>query len=97
MDEPIITCILNIGELYLYHLRAYGKKTAEEWNKKITAMLIEIDNTIITQAMEFKLLHRKANFSLPDCIGYTMAKRHNLWFLTGDNEFKEINDVEFVK
>jgi predicted nucleic acid-binding protein len=96
-DEPITTCILNIGELYLHHLRAYGKKTANEWNKRITTKLIEIDNTIITQAMELKLLHRKANLSLPDCIGYTMSKIHNLRFLTGDKEFKGMENVEFVK
>jgi len=96
-DEPITTCILNIGELYLYHLRVYNRKVAREWNRKITPRLIEIDNNVITQAMEFKLLHRKANFSLPDCIGYTIAKMHNLKFLTGDRQFKGMNNVEFVR
>lgn len=97
LNEPIACSILNIGELYLHHLRAYDKHTAEFWNKKIVARLINIDNNVIIKAMESKLFHRKLKLSLPDCVGYIIAKENNLKFLTGDSKFEEMDNVEFVK
>jgi len=35
--------------------------------------------------------------SYVDALGYTIAKAHNLRFLTGDAAFEGIANVEFVK
>ena len=34
---------------------------------------------------------------MADCIGYILAKRLSIKFLTGDKEFEKLDDVEFVK
>ena len=34
---------------------------------------------------------------MTDCIGYIMAKKLNIKFLTGDKEFENFLNVEFVK
>ena len=96
-EKTLITSILNIGELYMYHLKNYNKKTADYWNRIITPRLIEIDNKVVTEAMLFRLKHKKADMSLVDCIGYVIALRHGLKFLTGDMQFKGLSDVEYVK
>jgi len=36
-------------------------------------------------------------FSLIDCVGYSVAESLSLPFLTGDEEFRGMNGVEFVK
>ena len=35
--------------------------------------------------------------SIPDVMGYIIAKKYNAKFLTGDKEFKDVPNVEFVK
>jgi uncharacterized protein len=45
--------------------------------------------------MDLKTKHRK--LSIPDAIGYTIAKRLEIKFLTGDEDFKNYDNVEFVK
>jgi len=34
---------------------------------------------------------------LTDCVGYVLAIRNNLKFLTGDEKFENKKNVEFVK
>ena len=38
----------------------------------------------------------KRKFSTIDCLGYVVAERLNIPFLTGDREFFEMQNVEFV-
>ena len=45
--------------------------------------------------MDLKTTHRK--LSIPDAIGYTVARRLNIKFLTGDKDFEGMENVEFVK
>ena len=42
-------------------------------------------------------LHRKQDLSMTDCVGYVVAKRLGVKFLTGDKEFRNFQNVEFVK
>ena len=93
---PIVTNILCIGELYLHHLKYYNKEIADYKNKMLNPKLLEINNEIIIEAMQFKFINIKKNISLPDCVGYVMAKKYNLKFLTGDREFRDMSNVEFV-
>ena len=51
----------------------------------------------IKQANMFKLLHKKRNISYIDCIGYNIALFRNVKFLTGDKQFADFSNVEFVK
>ena len=40
---------------------------------------------------------RGKNLSLIDCLGYVIARRLNIPFLTGDREFEDMDNVEYVK
>ena len=40
--------------------------------------------------MEFRLKWKDRKVSMTDCIGYVMAKRLGIKFLTGDKEFEKI-------
>lgn len=97
LEEDIITSVLNIGEVYYHYLKYYDKRTAEYWHKKIFTHILEITEEVMNEAMELKFHHKKSKLSMVDCVGYILAKKHNLNFLTGDKEFKDLPNVEFVK
>ena len=46
---------------------------------------------------KLRLKHKKRDLSMTDCIGYAIAKRLGIKFLTGDKEFKDFENVEFIK
>lgn len=95
--EIIMTSVLNLGELYYYLLKNFDENIADDWKIKLEHNLLFIDADIITKAMIFKYKNKEKNFSFIDCVGYTLAKENNLIFLTGDKEFKDLENVEFVK
>jgi len=47
--------------------------------------------------MKFRKKNKKRNLSYTDCIGYVYATENDLIFLTGDKEFENLENVEFVK
>lgn len=93
----IITTKLNVFEVYYGLLRDVGEKEAEDFLDKYYQFIIDFDENIIKEASKFKLENRKRNLSMADCIGYTLAKKINIKFLTGDKEFENLPNVEFVK
>ncbi len=96
-EFEVITSVLNIGEIYHLILRKKGKESADNWFKNTNFKLLEITPDIIIEAVYFRHSNKKSDFSLPDAVGYKLSLKHKLKFLTGDSQFKNIADVEFVK
>jgi predicted nucleic acid-binding protein len=93
----IATTKLNLMELYYGLLAKHNKETAEKYYELFKKYAIDADDDTIKQAMEFKHANKNLNLSYVDCIGYTLAVKNNMRFLTGDREFKELPSVEYVK
>jgi hypothetical protein len=93
-DQIIITSVLNLGELY-YGLLKQGSNKADVWFEQPD--LIEIDPETMKQAMLFRHAHKKKKLSMVDCVGYMLAQKLRFKFLTGDEQFREFSNVEFVK
>ncbi|MEK6982933.1 MAG: hypothetical protein AABX33_00025 [Nanoarchaeota archaeon] len=93
----ITTSVLNIGEIYQIILRKHGKEAADGWFNKINFKLLDITPTIIIEVVYFRHLNKENNFSLPNAVGYKLSFQHKLKFLTGDGQFKDMPNVEFVK
>ena len=93
----IITGVLNIGELYQINLIKHGKNVADEWFTNSNFDILEISPEIIVEAVYFRFVNKKKNMSLVDCVGYILSQKYNLKFLTGDAQFENISNVEFVK
>ncbi|MFH1582426.1 MAG: PIN domain-containing protein [bacterium] len=95
---PITTTTLNVAEVYFYFLKEHNEQTADYWIRKLNFKLINIIKLgIIIPATKLKFRHKKERLSYTDCIGYTLSKELNLKFLTGDEKFKNKENVEFVK
>lgn len=96
-EEDIVTSILNVGELYYSLLIKKVEESAETWHEKLKRSAVLIDAEIIKKAMKFRFENKGKKFSFIDCVGYVIAKDRGLIFLTGDEGFKNMDNVEFVK
>ena len=89
------TTIFNMVELNYNLKKEMPKKQADLYTKKYASLVVDIEFEDIINASNLKTLNRK--LSIPDCIGYIVAKRIGAKFLTGDKEFEKMANVEFVK
>ncbi|MCD6139315.1 MAG: PIN domain-containing protein [Deltaproteobacteria bacterium] len=91
----------NLLELAYALVRDHGKSKALEVLSYVKTQLKIVDFTDedMVNAAEFRLRMRRKGRkpSMVDCLGYVIAKRLNVKFLTGDNEFEGLKNVEFVK
>ena len=94
-----ITSRLNLMELYYKSLRDFGKELADKFYSMFLTFAVDFSDDAIKEAMEFRLKMRKEgkDFSYTDAIGYIVAKKNKAKFLTGDEEFKGLPNVKFVK
>lgn len=101
IDLELGTTEFNLFELTYFLVRDYGKSKALKILSKVKLEfeLVDVTDKDFVNASEFRLQMKKIGkqLSLVDCLGYTVAKRLNVKFLTGDNEFKDLENVEFVK
>ncbi len=98
--SKIIITLLNLMEFYSYLLKEISKEIAENKFKTYLDNCIDITPEIIKDAVEFRIRFiekTKFKISYIDAIGYIIAKKLNIKFLTGDNAFKYLDNVEFVK
>ncbi len=94
-DVNVITTIFNLAELNYGLKKEKNEKFADGITEKYRLFLVDVTLDDVKEAMNLKLKNRQ--LSIPDVIGYVIAKIFNAKFLTGDNEFKEMQNVEFVK
>ncbi len=92
----VVTTKLNIFEGFYILLRDYGQKIAEEFLDLYYWNTIDFDPKVIAAAAKFRL-RNKPKFSMADCIGYKLAEFLGIKFLTGDDGFNGLPNVEFVK
>ena len=93
----IVTTKLNLMELHYGLLSKYGREIAEKYYNELTKFSIPINDEIIKMANEFKYSFKIKRLSYIDCIGYVASKLRGIKFLTGDKEFKDMENVEFIK
>lgn len=93
----IATTKLNLMELHYGLLKIYGKDIADRYYDYFSIYCIDFEDGVIKKANEFKLSLKSRKFSYIDALGYVIAKANNLKFLTGDIQFKDLDNVEFVK
>jgi len=96
-ESEIITTKLNLFELCLGVLREKGETEAKEVLDLYYPFAIDFDELVIEEAAKLKNQLNKRNVSMTDCIGYVLSRRLGIKFLTGDKEFEDFEDVEFVK
>lgn len=84
-------------EFYYSLLRDFNENIAKKFLYQFKEIALKIKDDHIFEASQFKLINRKKMLSYIDCLGYIMAKDYNMKFLTGNKEFENLENVEFVK
>ena len=96
-NVEIITTKLNLFELYFGILREKGETEAKEVLDLYYLFIVNFDSNILEEAAKLKNKLNKRNVSMADCIGHCTALALDIKFLTGDKEFENFNNAEFVK
>lgn len=95
-DYEGITTLYNVMEVYYAILREENEFKAKEVLEMLKSIVIYPSFEDIEEAMKFRLIHKLKRFSYADCLGYILAKKRNIKFLTGDKGFMGIPNVIFV-
>ena len=90
-----ITTIFNLAELNYGLKKECNEKIADETTQSYEPFLVDVTLDDVKKAMSLR--HKHKQLSIPDAIGYTLARRYNIKFLTGDDDFNDFPHVEFVK
>lgn len=64
---------------------------------KYKETVVDVHDNVIREAALLRYQYKKRRLSMTDCVGYCTAKKLGVKFLTGDKEFEDMENVEFVK
>lgn len=97
-NEGILTK-LNLIEICYRTMELHGDEAATEVTTLFSKYAVDFGRIDILRSMKLRLKLKKEgrNISYADALGYYLALKNKLRFLTGDQEFKELDNVEFVK
>ena len=93
---PIINQFV-FAELCTKLVKEVGEQAAFVYADQYIPSVVLTENSAIKEAAVLRCKWHKMRVSFTDCLGYVQAKRMGIKFLTGDKEFKEMDNVEFVK
>ena len=93
----VITSLMNLYELYYTLLKDNKEHLGEEFFDKLVGNCVNFDSDIIKKAAKFRREHIKKKLSYLGCLGYIIALENKIKFLTGDEGFRGMKNVEFVK
>jgi predicted nucleic acid-binding protein len=85
--------VVNLGEVWYSIARTNSPEIADQYINTITGMAIEVieaDWQLTRQAALFKA---NGNISYADCFAAALAKLKKAELITGDKEFKPLDDV----
>ena len=96
-QEEFITSDITLAEFYGVLLREFNEKTAEYWLHKLRPYSEEVYLDVLIKAVTLKRQLKETKLSFFDAVGYIFSKERGAVFVTGDEDFKNMNGVEFVK
>jgi uncharacterized protein len=95
-----ILTVLHLMEVSYSLQKHFGFRSTAEHLEPFLPYLVTFDLFDIDAAMRLRLALEKKNrlnISYVDALGYYLAKKHRVLFLTGDKNFEDLENVKFVK
>ncbi|HIH42697.1 TPA: type II toxin-antitoxin system VapC family toxin [Candidatus Woesearchaeota archaeon] len=96
-EVKAVVSIFNLVELHLYITRIFDEQVADTILDEYSKYAVSFSIEDIKETTRLKIKYAKRKFSIPDAVGYVIAKRLNIKFLTGDQSFSDLDNVEFIK
>ncbi|HLC86319.1 MAG TPA: PIN domain-containing protein [Candidatus Nanoarchaeia archaeon] len=97
LENDGITTLYNAMEVYYSVLKEKGEAKANETLKLLAPIVFYPTLEYVEDSMKFRLKHKEKKLSYADCLGYAIALKLKIKFLTGDEDFRNVNNVEFLK
>ena len=96
-DVIVLLNTLNLLEFSYFLFTEKRENEIKEFFNNYLRFNVNYDEQILINAAEMKFKFLKERLSFIDCVGYMIAKKRNAKFLTGDEKFRKMDNVEFVK
>jgi len=95
-NERALPSTINVAEVHYWIAETYGE---EEANERVSSIerrchLLPVSKEI---AIEGSRLKQKYGLSIADCLILSTAYRYSATLVTGDSDFKKIDDVVILK
>ena len=97
IKESGVTTLYNVMEVYYAVLREEDVEKARKVLHFLKPIVIYPSLDDVEPSMNFRLKHKGKSFSYADCLGYILAQKLHIKFLTGDKAFNGFQGVEFVR
>lgn len=97
VKSKCVCTVLNLLEFYYSARVSLGETRAKAMYSHFKTGLVQFDDETVFDAMEFRQHNKRLNLSYADALGYTIAKHLGIPFLTGDESFKALPNVIFIK
>ena len=96
-DNDGVLTKLNLMEIFYRSLTVHGSKAATRIIEAFSRYLIDFDLNDIKGSMKLRreLKDKGFNLSYADALGYYLASKLGINFLTGDRVFEGLDNVEF--
>jgi len=90
--------IAHDPELLVLDVRDFGEKTANRNFRRLLGAAVREEDADLIAAARMKVSHavRGRRFSFVDCLGFCVARRLKMRFVTGDEAFKGVPGVLFL-
>lgn len=91
-DIPILMSVVNVGEVWHITAREISAEDADTMIKELHDLRIQFEDAdwgLTLEAARFKSQHK---MSYADCYAAGLAKRKEAKLITGDPEFKRVED-----
>ncbi len=94
----VVTSYFQIYEVYHSLIRnSYSSEEIKDFFEFLQNLCIELKFEWIPMSVELRRKYSKRDLSYADCLGYVIAEELKIKFLTGDKEFEDLPNVEFIK
>ncbi len=95
-DQEIIVSTINLAEIYRWILRFHEERIAEEKRMAIKDRcgIVDVDEEIAVAAARIK---HELGWGLGESLIYATARREGAKVLTGDFDFKGLDDIVFLE
>ncbi|MBO3753829.1 MAG: PIN domain-containing protein [Candidatus Brockarchaeota archaeon] len=97
VGSSMIITKLTLFELVYYLLKNFKKPVVKRYLAAYGRFVQEFDEPVILESAVIKLKFKDRNLSMTDCVNYVLARFLGVKLLTGDEKFKDLENVEFIK
>jgi uncharacterized protein len=92
-DQPLLMSVVNWAEIHYIVLRELGEAKAQEIDRVIQTLPIELVDVDLNLAREAAIFKAFKKMSFADCFAAALAKSRKAQLITGDKEFKAVEDL----